>query len=101
MSFPFLGGAPLICAGSVGPDAGSDRCRGYYGSPFDEWFDYGIMYAKLAFPAHSYSANLGLVMIGGQVLGKQPAATVSDVVLRTDDARFFDYGPPLPVPLHR
>ena len=101
VSFPFLGGAPLICAGRTGPDAGSDRCRGYYGSPFNEWFDYGIMYGKLAFPAHSYSESLGLVIIGGKVLSEQQPAAVSDVVLRTDDARFFDYGPPLPQPLHR
>ena len=101
MSFPFLGGAPLICAGRTGPDAGSDRCRGYYGSPFNEWFDYGIMYGKLAFPAHSYSESLGLVIIGGKVLNEQQPTAVSDVVLRTDDARFFDYGPPLPQPLHR
>ena len=100
MSFPFLGGAPLICAGRVGSGAGSDRCRGYYGSPFNEWLDYGIMYGKLAFPAHSYSENLGLVIIGGKVLSEQPTA-VSNVVLRTDDARFFDYGPPLPQGLHR
>ena len=58
------------------------------------------MYAKLAFPAHSYTDNLGLVIIGGKVLSDQPTM-VSDVVLRTDDARFFDYGPPLSQGLHR
>ena len=59
------------------------------------------MYGKLAFPAHSHSENLGLVIIGGKVLGEQQPTVVSDVVLRTDDARFFDYGPPLPQGLHR
>ena len=101
VSFPFLSGAPLICGGLTAPGQGSKRCRALNPPPVNLWIDFGILYEEVVYPAHSNSENLGLVIMGGNVMRGSADPMVSDVVTATQYAGYFKFGPPLPERLHR
>ena len=101
VSFPFLSGAPLICGGLTAPGQGSKRCRALNPPPVNLWIDFGILYEEVVYPAHSNSENLGLVIMGGNVMRGPADPMVSDVVTATQYAGYFKFGPPLPERLHR
>ena len=101
VSFPYLGGSPLVCGGLTGPGEGTRACHAYYPPPFNAWSEYGRLYAEVVYPAHSNSEDLGLVIIGGNILRGSAEALVSDVVAATQYSGYWKFGPPLQRRLHR
>lgn len=100
VSFPYLGGSPLVCGGLTGPGEGTRACHAYYPPPFNAWSEYGRLYAEVVYPAHSNSEDLGLVIIGGNILRGSAEALVSDVVAATQYSGYWKFGPPLQRRLH-
>ena len=96
-----MSGAPLICGGLTGPGKGSKKCRAYNVPPLNAWTDLGKLYEQVVYPAHSSSENLGLVIMGGNIMRGSAEPMVSNVVTATEYAGYFKFGPPLPEKLHR